>query len=103
MRALMSSLTMFFVAAGLTAQATGRLSGTIVGTDRTPVPSCTVTLITSGATVPELATMTTSDGLFSFTSIRPDSYDLTVSAPGFQPYSCVASGSTRRARRLCRR
>src|SRR5216683_726575 len=69
------------------AQVTGRLSGSVTDSSGAAIPNATVNLLLPGGAKPVLATVTTSEGLFSFTNVRPVSYDLTVESKGFLKYT----------------
>jgi hypothetical protein len=69
------------------AQVTGRLSGSVTDSSGAAVPNATVNLLLAGGTKPVLTTVTTPEGLYSFTNVRPEKYDLTVESSGFLKYS----------------
>src|SRR6266446_5258974 len=69
------------------AQVTGRISGSVTDSSGAAIPNATVNLLLPGGAKPVLATVTTPEGLFSFTNVRPISYDLTVDAKGFLKYT----------------
>ncbi|HEV3119517.1 MAG TPA: carboxypeptidase-like regulatory domain-containing protein, partial [Gemmataceae bacterium] len=77
----------FTLAASCFAQVTGRLSGSVTDASGAAVPSATVNLLLPGGSKPVLSTVTTAEGLFTFTGIRPSSYDLTVDSKGFLKYT----------------
>ncbi|MCS6951914.1 MAG: TonB-dependent receptor [Bryobacterales bacterium] len=68
----------------LSAQDTGRLSGSVIDPTGSAVPGAKVELYLAGGASPVLATSTTSEGLFSLIGIRPGFYDVAVEAPGFR-------------------
>lgn len=70
----------------VSAQVTGRLTGSVVDPVGAAVPRATVSLLLQGGKRPVLSTLTSSSGLFAIESIRPELYDLVVDAPGFQSY-----------------
>jgi hypothetical protein len=76
-------LIFFLLASGLLAQSTGRITGSVVDSSGAAVPGASVKVFLGGGNQPMLAGETTTDGLFSFVSVRPASYDLTVEATGF--------------------
>src|SRR5579859_4704018 len=85
MRAL--SLVLLVISAGnLFAQSTGQLAGSVVDATGASVPGAKVSLLLPHAKAAALATTATSDGLFNFTGVRPDTYTLTVEAKGFTTY-----------------
>src|SRR5258705_11843325 len=81
-----SASFVLFVASGF-AQVTGRLSGSVTDSSGAAIPSATVNLLLAGGAKPVLSTVTTPEGLFSFTNVRPEKYDLTVDSKGFLKYS----------------
>src|SRR6266849_5497116 len=81
-----SASFVLFVASGF-AQVTGRLSGSVTDSSGAAIPNATVNLLLAGGAKPVLTTVTTSEGLFSFTNVRPEKYDLTIESSGFLKYS----------------
>src|SRR5947208_4301917 len=69
------------------AQVTGRISGSVTDSTGAAVPNADVNLLLAGGAKPVLSTVTTPEGLFSFTNVRPQKYDLTVDSKGFLKYS----------------
>ena len=69
------------------AQVTGRISGSVTDSSGAAIPNATVNLLLPGGAKPVLATVTTPEGLFSFTNVRPIAYDLTVESKGFLKYT----------------
>ena len=69
-----------------TAQVAGRLSGTVLDPADASVVGATVNLYLPGGKTPVLSTRTTSEGIFDFSSVRPDTYRLEVEATGFGGY-----------------
>lgn len=69
------------------AQVGGRLTGSVTDASGAAVPNAAVNLLLPGGRKPVLATVTTGDGLFGFTGVRPTTYDLTVESKGFLKYS----------------
>lgn len=78
-----------FSALGLYAQATGRITGSVVDPSSAPIPNAIVDLLMPGGSKALLSTTTTSDGLFSMTGIRPGTYELAVTATSFAPYKAA--------------
>src|SRR5579862_7883244 len=68
------------------AQGTGRLTGSVIDPSGAAVPKAQINLLLHGGQKPLLSTQTTSEGLFSLESVRPELYDLVVNAQGFQTY-----------------
>jgi hypothetical protein len=66
------------------AQVTGRLTGSVIDPSGAAVPKATVNLMLHGGKRALLATLTASDGVFAIESIRPEFYDISVEAQGFQ-------------------
>lgn len=69
------------------AQVTGRLTGSVTDSSGAAVPNASVNLFFPGGEKPVLTTVTTGEGLFSFTGVRPISYDLVVESKGFLKYA----------------
>jgi hypothetical protein len=66
------------------AQVTGRLTGTVADTSGAPIAGVEVKLLLTGQSRPVLTAVSTSDGIFNFSGIRPETYDVVVEAPGFR-------------------
>src|SRR6266536_2168872 len=77
---ILGSLSLMPVAA----QVTGRLTGMVVDSSGAPIPAVEVKLLLAGQADPILTTVTTSEGLFNLGGIRPEIYDVVVTAPGFR-------------------
>src|SRR5258708_31988502 len=75
------------VAGSCLTQVTGRMSGSVTDASGAAIPKATVNLFLPGGAKPVLATVTTPEGLFSFTNVRPISYDLIVESKGFLKYT----------------
>src|SRR5258706_12848991 len=75
-------LVLSFATSGL-AQVEGRLVGTVVDASGAAVPGATVNLMLPGGDKPILTVTTGSEGFFTFNSVRPDLYDLTIEGAGF--------------------
>ena len=71
----------------VSAQVGGRLSGSVVNQLGEPVPSAKICLVLPGGTDPVLETSTNTEGLFILTGVRPDFYDLSIAASGYQKYA----------------
>src|SRR5262245_53184064 len=85
MRFVWSLLALSFVSlTPLAAQVAGRLTGRVVDTSGAAMPGVTVTLMLAGQSNPSLTAVTTSDGRFSISGVRPEVYDVTVETPGFR-------------------
>jgi hypothetical protein len=76
-------LTFLSIAVPLTAQFSGRVSGSVVDTTGAVVPEAQVDLYLAGGAKPLLSTRTTGDGRFTFLGVRSAEYDVTVEVPGF--------------------
>src|SRR5436190_1253273 len=90
MRRLFFLMFLFSMAVPLFAQVDGRLTGSVVDTDGKEIPGAGVALTLRDSKIPVLATITTSDGLFSVPGIPPGYYDLSITAAGFQTYTLRA-------------
>src|ERR1700682_4388929 len=69
------------------AQVAGRLSGTVVDPSGASIAGAEVNVFLPGGKTPVLSTRTSSDGIFDFNAVRPDTYRLEVKAPGFNSYA----------------
>ena len=78
-------ISLIFAALG-NAQVNGRLTGSVVDPSGAAVPKATVSLLLHGGTRALLSTLTSRGGTFAIESIRPELYDVTVEAGGFQTY-----------------
>jgi hypothetical protein len=88
----MSRFSVILVALGICAvpsfgQVSGRVSGSVVDPSGASIADATVNLYLTGGKAPVLSTHTTSEGIFDFTAVRPDSYRLVVQAKGFSDYA----------------
>src|ERR1044071_5299153 len=72
--------------ASLQAQVTGRITGSVIDASEGAIPRATVNLYLRGGTAPVMTTKTTSEGIFTFAAVRPETYLLTVEMSGFIPY-----------------
>jgi len=85
---LTTAATLLTVFAGVAfPQVAGRLTGSVVDPSDANVPNATVSLFLPGGKSAVLRTRTTSDGIFDFTSVRPDKYRLEVQATGFGTFT----------------
>ncbi|MEZ5355369.1 MAG: TonB-dependent receptor [Bryobacteraceae bacterium] len=69
------------------AQVNGRITGTVVDPTGAPIPGVAVEVRVPDGAQAILSTETNSEGLFTFPALRPATYDLLVSKPGFAKYS----------------
>ncbi len=74
--ALFSSATLF-------AQASGRISGTVVDQQGAAIPAATVKVLLQGSTSPVAAGQTNEAGAFIFVGLNPGIFDLSVEQRGF--------------------
>lgn len=79
---MLGACVLFFTALA-SAQVNGRISGEVVDPTGAPVPNARVEVLVPGGANAILVSRTNDAGQFSFASVRPDQYDVTVSAPGF--------------------
>jgi hypothetical protein len=67
-------------------QVAGRVTGSVIDQTGGVIPGAVVSLKLPGGTAPALGTVTTSEGLFNLSGVRPDSYILVIEASGFQTH-----------------
>ncbi len=80
-------LAVFLLASALLfAQSSGRITGTVVDASGAPIPNAAVSLHLAGGKSAVFSTTTSSDGIFTFASVRPGLYDLVVETAGFAKY-----------------
>jgi len=72
---------------GALAQVAGRLTGSVVDQSGASIAGASVNLFLTGGKTPVLSTKSSSDGIFDFNAVRPDTYRLEVKAPGFNDYA----------------
>ena len=82
-RTLLSLFAAMFAVSGLNAQVAGRLSGSVVDQTGASVPGATVNIFVPGGKEPVLSGTTNEAGLFSFSAVRPETYDISVESAGF--------------------
>lgn len=80
-------LLLVFAAGCLSAQVTGRISGSVTDASGAAIPGADVSLSLAGGRTAVLKTATTAEGLFHFSGVRAESYTLTVEAKGFVTYT----------------
>src|SRR5262249_1753958 len=85
-RVCLLPLFLAFFTGVISAQVTGRISGSGADSSGAAMANATVNLLLPGGAKPVLTTVTTTEGLFSFTNVRPELYDLTIDSKGFQGY-----------------
>jgi hypothetical protein len=66
------------------AQITGRLHGTVVDTSGAPIAGAAVKVLLAGEARPVLSTVTTAEGIFHISGVRPALYDLVVESKSFR-------------------
>ena len=69
------------------AQLTGRITGTVVDPSGASVPNAKVSLFLAGGKSAMLTPATNADGIFDFTAVRPDLYNLEVESAGFARFT----------------
>ena len=75
-----SFCSLFLFVSFAQAQVTGSISGTVLDSSGAPVPNATVNLTRSGDKTPLISSQTTSDGTFSFPSVAPLTYGISIIA-----------------------
>ena len=83
----MGAVVFFLAGATSFAQLTGRLTGTVTDPKGAVIPNASVSLFLPGGNAALLTTRTDSAGIFDFSSVRPDVYNLVVEAMGFTKYT----------------
>ncbi len=78
---------LFLAAATVSAQVSGRLTGTIVDTSGASVPNAKVGLYLPTGKTPLLSTTTNAEGIFDFVAVRPGLYNLQIESPGFTTHT----------------
>ena len=67
-----------------------QVAGTITGSVKDPagavVPGAAIDIFFAGGGKAVLTSKTTSDGLFTISGVRPETYDIHIGAAGFSPY-----------------
>src|SRR5258708_26265629 len=87
MSRLVSLLAIIVAFGGLgLGQVAGRMTGSVVDPSGASVVNATVNVYLPGGKTPILTMKTTSDGIFDFTAVRPDTYRLEVEASGFNKF-----------------
>ena len=76
------------------AQGLSTISGSVTDPTGSVVPSARITVLEVGTGLSRTA-VSSSDGYYAITSLRPTDYNLTLEAPGFRTYS--QTGITLRA------
>ncbi len=66
------------------AQVTARMSGSVVDPTGAAVPGATVDVLLPGGSKPILSMVTTAEGIFAFTAVSANTYEISVSAKGFR-------------------
>lgn len=74
-------------ASSLLGQVNGRLTGIVLDPSGAPVPAAKVEVFIGGGTSALLQTLTNQDGLFTFSALRPETYDVAISRSGFAKVS----------------
>jgi len=77
-------LVVLAVAVSLSAQATGRVVGSVSDQSGSAIPGASVNLLLTGGQRALYTAVTGSEGFFTIVSVRPDLYDLVVEFPGFK-------------------
>lgn len=85
--ALAAPLLLCACVAGLFAQASGRISGSVTDATGSAVPGASVSLQLPGSPAVVANTTTTSEGLFSFAAVAAATYDLSVENAGFAKFT----------------
>ena len=68
----------------LTAQVSGRITGSVVDPTGAAIPGARVNVLVPGGTSPLFSVVTNDAGIFDFTSVRPETYEIVAELPGFR-------------------
>lgn len=71
------------VSSSLMAQVTGRLTGTVLDPSGAPVPAAKVEVFLGGGAAAVLQTQTNPAGLFTFSALRAETYNISIVVSGF--------------------
>src|SRR5947207_11653488 len=82
-RTVSAFAVLLLIATAMSAQVSGRLTGTVIDAAGASVPGAKVALYLSGGKTPLLTTTTNSEGIFDFVGVRSDLYRLEIDSPGF--------------------
>src|SRR5881296_856978 len=82
-KAKIALAVLLMAAATISAQVSGRLTGTVVDQSGASVPNANVGLYLPGGKTALLTTTTNSQGIFDFVAVRPDLYTLEIDGLGF--------------------
>ncbi|WP_031498481.1 TonB-dependent receptor [Bryobacter aggregatus] len=77
-------LSAFLCATSIFSQTSGRISGTVTDASGAAIPGAAVELFVAGGLSPVAKTSSGADGNFALAGIRPEIYDIAVSATGFR-------------------
>lgn len=77
------ALALVLVVVGF-AQVTGRVVGSVQDSSGAAIPGATVNLALAGSSTAALTAITTTEGLFTLTGVRAETYDVTVQVAGFR-------------------
>src|SRR5689334_24058384 len=75
-------LAALLAAFAIHAQVAGRLSGVVMDQSGAAIPGATINIYVSGGKEPVLTGQSNESGVFSFVSVRPDTYDVAVESKG---------------------
>lgn len=80
---LLAALLILAAVPATQAQVAGRLSGTVIDQTGAAVPGASVHVFVAGGKEPVLTGQTNEVGVFSFSTVRPDTYDVAIESKGF--------------------
>lgn len=83
-------ISLLALSSAVFAQVNGRITGSVTDPTGAAVPNAQVDVLVPGGMQAVYTTKTNESGLFSFSSVRPETYDVLITAPGF------AKASTKR-------
>ncbi|MBL8231413.1 MAG: TonB-dependent receptor [Bryobacterales bacterium] len=78
---------LFLLSTSLFAQVNGRLAGIVTDPSGAAVPNAQVDVLVPGGVQAVYSAKTNDAGLFSFSAVRPEIYEVVISAPGFSRFN----------------
>jgi hypothetical protein len=79
--------TLFLFSVVLFGQVNGRLSGTVTDASGAAIPGAKVDVLVPGGVQAVYSGTTNQEGIFSFSAVRPETYEVKITSTGFAQYS----------------